>query len=238
MNKNIKVGPLIIISYIVLLITMTYLEIGMERVIEVSTVFLLISFFVLFESKEMNSRIMCAVATLSALAGVLRVPFAVIPGFQPVTFIAAVSGYTLGPINGFMVGAMSAFISNFFLGHGPWTLWQIMAWGLCGVFFGIFSKIIKRFGFKSFIILCGIWAYIYGLILNQWYVLSFIKPITLKAIFSGNILSFCQDTSHALGNIMFASAFGKTFIEVLQRYNRRNKVIKVTQNDHINMKRI
>ncbi|WP_027626641.1 ECF transporter S component [Clostridium lundense] len=226
MKKNIKLGPIIIILYTIILLSMTYLGFGLERAVEISALFIIGTFIVLFESKEMDSKTMAALATMSALGGVLRVPFAGIPGFQPVTFICAVTGYTLGPINGFMVGAMCTFISNFFLGHGPWTLWQMLAWGLCGVFFGLLKNKISKLGINGFIILCGVWGYIYGTILNQWYVLEFMRPVTLKTILAGNILSFWHDTSHAISNVIFAKLFGETFIEALERYNKRNKVIR------------
>lgn len=228
MKKKISIGALIIVLYVSMTLVITFLDVGMERAVEISVIFIIGTFIILFETKEMDSRTMAAVATLSALGGVLRVPFAAIPGFQPVTFICAVTGYTLGPVNGFMVGTMCAFISNLFLGHGPWTLWQIMGWGLCGVMFGALRKPIKKTGIRGFIIICGLWGYIYGTILNQWYVLEFMRPITFKTVIMGNVLSFWHDTLHALGNIVFSSIFGKSFIEALERYNKRNKVIKIT----------
>ncbi|MBU5485613.1 ECF transporter S component [Clostridium sp. MSJ-11] len=227
MKKKIKLGPIIIIFYTIMLLSMTYFEFPLERAVEISALFIIGTVIVLFENKEINGRTMAALATMSALGGVLRVPFAAIPGFQPVTFICAVTGYTLGPVNGFMVGAMSAFISNFFLGHGPWTPWQMLGWGLCGVFFGVFKNKISKCGINGFVIICAAWGYIYGTILNQWYVLEFMRPITLKTILAGNILSFSHDTLHAVGNAIFAKFFGESFIEALERYNKRNKVIRI-----------
>lgn len=115
---------------------------------------------------------------MSALGGILRISFAFIPGFQPVTFICTVTGYTLWPVNGFIIA-------------------------------------------------CELWGYIYGTILKQWYVLEFMRPVTFKAIVTGNILSFSHDTSHAIGNVIFFATFGKSFIEVLERYNRKNEVIRI-----------
>ncbi|MGG7162268.1 ECF transporter S component [Clostridium ihumii] len=226
MRRRIKLGFILIALYLAIIFVMTYNNLKMDKAIEISSIFIIITFIILFENKEMSARTMAAVATMAALGGVLRVPCAVIPGFQPVTFITAVSGYTLGPINGFMVGAICAFISNFFLGHGPWTMWQILGWGLCGMFFGIFKVFIQK-SFKRFIVLCGLWGYIYGFILNQWYVLEFIHPINLKAMFIGSIGSFGHDTLHAIGNVLFAYLFGKTFIEALERYNRKNEFLRI-----------
>ncbi|RXM69877.1 ECF transporter S component [Clostridium tetani] len=226
MKKN-KMSYILIIIYLVSVIVMTYFNIRIERVIQILAIALIFLVVFLFESKEIDSKTLAIVATMSTLAGILRVPFTAIPGVQPVTFICAVSGYTLGGINGFMVGAMSAFISNFFIGHGPWTPWQMIGWGLCGLFFGVFRGKIEKKGIKAFVILCGIWGYIYGFILNQWYILEFMTPVTIKTILMGSILSFSHDTLHALGNMIFAKFFGENFIEVLERYNKRNTVIRI-----------
>ena len=230
MKRKIKLGPIIVILYIIITLIMTYADFKMEKAVEISTIFIIGTFIILFENREISARTMAAVATMSALGGVLRVPCAAIPSFQPVTFIVAVSGYTLGPVNGFMVGAMCAFISNFFLGHGPWTLWQILGWGLCGVFFGKCRNFIKKNELPRFILLCGIWGYIYGTILNQWYVVEFIRPITVNTIITGNILSFWFDTMHAFSNVLFSYFFGRTFINSLERYNKRNNFIRLKDN--------
>ena len=228
MKKN-KMAYLLISVYFLLVIVMTHFNIRIERVIQILAISLILLIIFLFESKKIDSKTLAIVATMSTLAGILRVPFAAIPGIQPVTFICAVSGYTLGGVNGFMVGAMSAFISNFFIGHGPWTPWQMLGWGLCGLFFGAFRSNIEKKGMMFFVILCGIWGYIYGFILNQWYVLEFMNPITIKTILMGSVLSFSHDTLHALGNLAFAKFFGENFIEVLERYNKRNIVIRIRE---------
>ena len=53
------------------------------------------------------------------------------------TFIVLVSGVALGPAPGFVVGATTAVVSNLFFGQGPWTPWQMLAWGLVGVVGGL-----------------------------------------------------------------------------------------------------
>src|SRR3989442_1466570 len=69
------------------------------------------------------------IATLGATAAAGRVLFAAIPGVQPVTVMTVVAGVALGARAGFAVGATAAFVSNFFLGQGVWTPWQMLAWG-------------------------------------------------------------------------------------------------------------
>jgi len=43
-------------------------------------------------------------------------------------FLVVITGFVLGSRAGFLVGAMTPLISNFFIGHGPWTPWQMLAW--------------------------------------------------------------------------------------------------------------
>ncbi len=66
--------------------------------------------------------------------------FASLPNVKPVTFIVLVSGVALGPGPGFMVGATSALVSNLFFGQGPWTPWQMLAWGLVGAVGGLLGR--------------------------------------------------------------------------------------------------
>lgn len=218
------------ISYIIVaavaaaIILMTKFHIGMDKVSTIGVVIVIVLFAAILEVKGLDAKGMALVATLSAIGGAVRVPFVGIPGLQPTTLIAAVSGYVLGSVNGFTVGAMSAFISNFFLGQGPWTLWQMLGWGLCGFFFGLLKKGDTKFHNIVFVFFCGLWGYIYGAILNMWYVVAYINPINLKTVIASMLLSFPQDTAHAIGNILFAVIFGKRFITVLDRFNRRFNV--------------
>lgn len=215
------IGYLIAFVFMIITIVMTYYNVGIDNVILVSAGFLIVVFVLLFEIKGLDARKVAAISTLSALGGILRVPFAAIPGLQPTTFIIAVAGYTLGPVNGFMVGGMAAFISNFFLGHGPWTLWQMLGWGLCGFFFGILKTIMKKDNILLFAIICGIWGYIFGVILDMWYIVAFIKPINWGAITVGIAASFSFDTIHAIGNVFFSLLLGRNFIKTLERFNKR-----------------
>lgn len=211
----------IIFIFIFIVLFMTYFGIGMDYILLVSGLFIILSFLFLFEIKGIDSKKISVIATLSAIGAASRIPFASVPGFQPVTFITAVSGYALGPVNGFMVGTLCAFISNFFLGQGPWTLWQMLGWGLCGAFFGLIKPAFKKFNIIVFIVLCGFWGYIYGIILDMWYIVAFVRPFNIKAVIAGIAASFYFDTSHAVSNVIFSAIFGKSFIKILDRYNKK-----------------
>ena len=92
--------------------------------------------FAWLEGGTVSARDLTLVATLGGLAAAGRVLFAPIPSVQPVTVIVAAAGVALGPRRGFAVGALAAIASNFFLGQGPHTPWQMLAWGGCGLLAG------------------------------------------------------------------------------------------------------
>lgn len=178
-----------------------------------------IAFFFEFESTAVSSKEITLIAMLGTISAVSRIPFAVIPNVQPCTYLIICSGYVFGPVAGFMVGAITALVSNFFLGQGPWTLYQMFAWGLAGVS----AAYLRRFGLGriSLIIFGAIWGYLYGWIMNTWYWASFIYPLTLKTFLTYQLTSIWFDTFHALGNVVFLGFFGMKTVAILQRFKRR-----------------
>lgn len=96
----------------------------------------MLPFFFSFESRRPQTRELVTVAVMSALAAVSRAAFAFLPGFKPITGIIMIAGIAFGAEAGFLTGAVAAFASNFFFGQGPWTPWQMMAYGLGGFLAG------------------------------------------------------------------------------------------------------
>lgn len=100
-------------------------------------VFILIPFFLSFEDGKPQARTLVLIAILCAIAVISRVAFPLLPHFKPIYGIIILSGVAFGPQSGFLVGAVSAFASNFFSGQGPWTPWQMLAYGICGLLAGL-----------------------------------------------------------------------------------------------------
>ncbi|KPK20838.1 MAG: hypothetical protein AMJ70_07800 [Dehalococcoidia bacterium SG8_51_3] len=178
-----------------------------------------VAFFFEFEATAMSSKEIALIAMLGTISAVARVPFAVIPNVQPCTYLIVCSGYVFGPVAGFMVGAITALVSNLFLGQGPWTLYQMLAWGLAGVS----AAYLRRFGLGriSLVIFGAIWGYLYGWIMNTWYWASFIYPLTLRTFLTYQLTSIWFDTFHALGNVVFLGFFGVKTVAILERFKRR-----------------
>jgi energy-coupling factor transport system substrate-specific component len=182
-------------------------------------VFIILAFFFEFESSALGSKEIALVSMLSTISAAVRIPFCAIPSFQPSTFIIICAGYVFGPVAGFMVGAVTALVSNIFLGQGPWTLYQMLAWGLVGVV----SSLMRIFKPALFwLIPFGIlWGYLFGWIMNTWYWVSFAYPLTFKTFLAYQITSIWFDTFHAVGNALFLAIFGLKTIGILERFKVR-----------------
>ena len=178
-----------------------------------------VAFFFEFEATAMSSKEIALIAMLGTISAVARVPFAVIPNVQPCTYLIICSGYVFGPVAGFMVGAITALVSNLFLGQGPWTLYQMLAWGLAGVS----AAYLRRFGLGkiTLIIFGAVWGYLYGWIMNTWFWASFIYPLTFRTFLTYQLTSVWFDTFHALGNVVFLGFFGMKTVAILERFKRR-----------------
>jgi energy-coupling factor transport system substrate-specific component len=177
------------------------------------------AFFFEFEAAALSSKEVALVAMLGTMSAVLRIPFAALPSVQPSTYLVICSGYVFGPVAGFMVGAITALVSNFFLGQGPWTPFQMLAWGLLGVL----AAYLRRFNLGRFgLVVLGVTgAYLYGWIVNTWYWASFIYPLTFKTFLVYQLSSVWFDSFHAIGNAVFLGIFGVRTIDILERFRRR-----------------
>lgn len=100
----------------------------------------MLPFFLTFEARRPQARELVIIAVMAALAVAGRVAIPV-PNFKAITGIVMIAGMAFGPQAGFMTGAVSAFASNFFYAQGPWTPWQMLAYGMGGFLAGIlFSR--------------------------------------------------------------------------------------------------
>lgn len=182
-------------------------------------ILVILAFFFELQSPTFGSKQIAVISLLATLSAVMRVPFAALPNFQPCTFLIICSGYVFGPVPGFMVGAMTPLISNFFLGQGPWTLYQMLTWGLIGCGAALLGRFhLGRNGLIAFGILSG---FCFGLLMNIYFWLYFAYPLTLRTLFLAQLGSLWFDLSHAIANAIFLGLFGLRTIAILERYRKR-----------------
>lgn len=190
---------------------------------------ILVGIFIFYEKKEISIKEISIIATLAAIAGLGRVPFAAIPNIQPTTFFVIVSGYVFGSKYGFVVGAIATLVSNTFLGHGPWEPWQMIAWGLAGFSAGLMKKIMRQPSRVAISIFAFAWGFLFDYIMNLWHWLLFVYPLNFKSFIAINTASFYFDLSHAIGNFVFAYILGKDFIHILNRFKKRMIYVEIPE---------
>ncbi len=186
---------------------------------------LLVGLFLIFfsyEKSDISIKEISLISTLAAVAGISRIPFAAIPNVQPTTFFVLLSGYVFGPVYGFMVGAVASLVSNSFLGHGPWTPWQMIAWGAAGISAGLLKKALPKPKRIPLSIFAFCWGFLFDYIMNLWQWIAFIYPHTLSTFIAVYAASFYFDLMHALCNFILTYLFGKNLINVLSRF--RDKI--------------
>lgn len=158
------------------------------------------------------------VATLAAVAAAGRVLFAAVPGVQPVTVITVAAGAALGARAGFATGALAALVSNFFLGQGPWTPWQMLGWGACGLAGAALRGLIRRRA--AFAAACFVLGFAFSGLMDLWLWLSF-WPHTWEALAVVFGRGVWFEAAHAVGNVLIALAIGPELRRMLERYGRR-----------------
>lgn len=101
-----------------------------------------IPFILVFDKKKPQARELVPIAVMAAIGVVGRTVFEIIPlpNFKPCSAIIIITAVAFGPEAGFLTGALTAFVSNFIFGQGPWTPWQMFTWGLVGFLAGILQN--------------------------------------------------------------------------------------------------
>jgi len=165
-----------------------------------------------------SSKELAMIAALGGVAAAGRVLFAAIPGVQPVTVITVAAGTALGARAGIAVGAVAALTSNFFLGQGPWTPWQMLAWGGCGAVGALLGPVLRRR--LPFALVCFLLGFAFSGLMDLWEWYSFF-PHTWAALTVQLGRGIWFDAAHALGNLALALVAGPELRRLLERYGRR-----------------
>lgn len=218
-KQSISYLLLLLLVPLVLFIGVTFFEDRSYVFISFMVVMItLIPFFLSYESRDSNTRLMVVLAVLIALSVIGRFIFAAIPGFKPVTGIVVIAAMFFGPEAGFLIGALSAFISNIYFGQGPWTPFQMFSWGMIGLLAGLpflRKQLLKN---RMILALFGVFAgVIYSLMMDVWTVLSIDGTFNLQRYIAAVGLSFPFMIIYAISNVVFLLLITKPIGEKLNR---------------------
>ncbi len=182
---------------------------------------LAVPFFMMFEKRKPQARELVVLAVMIALAVIGRVAIP-IPHFKAAFAIIMLTGIAFGPEAGFIVGAITAFASNFFYGQGAYMPWQMIAYGAGGMLAGfVFIRIkIRRpwlmaaFGFLANVL----WI---GPILDTSHVFIIMPEISFEAFATSLAAGFPINVSQGISTAIMMFVFGRPLLEKLDRVKQK-----------------
>ena len=179
----------------------------------------MLPFALAFEGRKPQARELVIIAVLCAIAVAGRAAFFMLPQFKPVVALVIVAGVAFGGEAGFLVGAMTGFVSNMFFGQGPWTPWQMFAFGIIGFLAGVlFRKGLLRRAPASLAVF-GAFAslIIYGLIMDVSMVVLYQTNINRAMLLASLLQGIPFNLVHAAATVTFLALIARPMLEKLDR---------------------
>ena len=174
--------------------------------------FSLVLFITGFERKVTGTRRMVLVAVMTAISVLGRF----IPFFKPITALTVITAMYLGGEAGFLVGSLSALLSNFYFGQGPWTAFQMLAWGLIGYVAGLIAESLKRS--RALLLAYGVLSGIaFSLIMDVWTVLWYSAGFDMELYIASITAAIPHTILYAVSNFIFLFFLAKPFGDKLER---------------------
>ena len=181
-----------------------------------------------FEKRKPKTREIVTLAVMTALAVVGRLAFFMTPQVKPCAAIIIITGVMLGRQSGFLCGALTAFVSGFFFGQGPWTPWQMIAFGIIGFLSGVlFSKKNIKYAYNKWIIsIYGFLAtfVIYGFILDTATVFMYTDTPKTETFVATYLSGIGFNLIHAASTFVLLFLISNATIKKLERLKIKYKM--------------
>ena len=172
--------------------------------------------FYSFERRESVSKELAVLAVMISLSVIGRFAFAWLPLFKPVTAITVIAAIWLGRESGFVIGSLTAVISNFYFGQGPWTPFQMFAWGMIGFVAGLLAGPLK----KSRVLLCvygALAGVFYSLLMDVWTTLWADGTFNFTRYLASAALALPATAKYSVSNVVFLLALAGPIGKKLER---------------------
>ncbi|MEI3319374.1 MAG: ECF transporter S component [Eubacterium sp.] len=180
------------------------------------------------EKRKPKTREIVTLAVMTALAVVGRLAFFMTPQVKPCAAIIIITGVMLGRQSGFLCGALTAFVSGFFFGQGPWTPWQMIAFGIIGFLSGVlFSKKNIKYAYNKWIIsIYGFLAtfVIYGFILDTATVFMYTDTPKTETFVATYLSGIGFNLIHAASTFVVLFLISNATIKKLERLKIKYKM--------------
>ena len=215
--------------------------------IMVSLIIILCLMIVLFEAQSsvLDNKMIAFLGVLIAINAGIRFLENAIPGpagFSPTFFLIILTGHFFGSRIGFLMGALTMFISGLITGGiGPWLPGQMITAGWVGQSAALIKYILKIFGAKEGVLEITIlaafgamWGLLYGAIMNLWFWPFLAASPDLIWTQTANLTENLQrysayylatslvwDLTRAIGNVLIIFVMAKPVIKIFQRFKQK-----------------
>lgn len=185
-----------------------------------------VPFFLSFEGRAPSARELVLTAVMTAFSALGRFVFAWLPFFKPVTAIVVISAMYMGSTAGFMVGALSALISNIYFGQGIWTPFQMFSWGIIGFIAGLLNK--KRL-LENPVVLAvygALSGVLYSMLMDIFTVLSADNTFSFERWLGAVVTSLPIMLSYCVSNVLFLLILRKPLGRRMERIRTKYGVFE------------
>ena len=184
----------------------------------------------------LDAKAVALLGVLAACGAALRLPSGGVAGFEPVFFLLIPAGRVLGRGFGFVLGALTLFVSALLTGGvGPWLPFQMFGAAWIGFFAGCLPPLRGRAEIAMLAMYGAVSALVYGLVLNLWFwpfatgsssSISFLPGAGIGENL-GRFWAFHLTTSlgfdipRAVFTVVFVLLAGRPLLGALRRVSRR-----------------
>ena len=186
-------------------------------------VYAIVPFFAAFENRKPQASELLLIAVLTAIAVAGRAAFFMLPQVKPVVALIIIAGLCFGRETGFLTGALTAFISNFFFGQGPYVPWQMFALGIIGYLAGVLAEkgILKKTG-RAAAVFGGLSAFfIYGPIMDLCTIVMWTQDISWQLVVTTFAAGLLFNLIHAAATVVFLLLLTRPMCEKLDRIKKK-----------------
>lgn len=185
---------------------------------------------------SLDAKSVALLGVLAASGAVLRLPSGGVAGFEPVFFLLIPAGRVFGRGFGFVLGALTLFVSALITGGvGPWLPFQMFGAAWIGFFAGCLPPARGRIEIALLATYGALAALAYGLVMNLWfwpfvssgdttvsYVAGDSVAENLRRFWGFHITtSFGFDIPRAAFTVLFLVVAGRPVLGALRRVARR-----------------
>lgn len=222
-RKSVKIlSAVLIVLTVVIIVLWQFFFAQTTSFYLVSVIILLVSmipFMLSFEKSSPSARELALMAVLISLAVASRAVFYLVPQFKPIGAVVIISAVCLGAERGYIIGAFSAFVSNFIFGQGIWTPFQMVALGLVGFLAGIIFKRLKANRWTLSIVGFILTFALYGIIVDTSSVIFIADEFTWSAALAIYAAGLPFSAIFGGATVLFLFLFGEAFMKKLNRIN-------------------